>query len=193
VGSHMSRPSHSIPANGRAIAIRHPCVDTRLNVDASGVGPGAGSMFRRPPSLRRAGVLLNAATQTPLVNPWRWQDLPSSRETPLPPRTCSFDPGRIKRNSPSRSIQLGCGSGNDRNFFDGLSRLNHMAQRLAVYASQQRVAPLPRKTRLRLSARLCRAGFAPAGFHREVSAMFSASHRFLLSRVSLAQSLFRQF
>jgi hypothetical protein len=47
-----------------------------------------------------------------------------------------------------------------------------MAQRLAVYASQQRVAPLPRKTRLRLSAKLCRAGFAPAGFHREVSAMF---------------------
>jgi hypothetical protein len=46
-----------------------------------------------------------------------------------------------------------------------LSRLNHMAQRLAVYASQQRVAPLPRKTRLRLSAKLCRAGFAPAGIH----------------------------
>jgi hypothetical protein len=63
-----------------------------------------------------------------------------------------------------------------------------MAQRLAVYASQNRVAPLPRKTRLRLSAKLCRTGFAPAGFHREVSAMFSASHRFLLSRAYLAQS-----
>ena len=34
-------------------AIRHPCVDTLLNVDASSVGPSAGSMFRRPPSLRR--------------------------------------------------------------------------------------------------------------------------------------------
>ncbi len=65
-----------------------------------------------------------------------------------------------------------------------------MAQRLAVYASQQRVTPLPRKTRLRLLAKLCRAGFAPAGFHREVSAMFSASHRVLLSRASLAQSPF---
>ena len=78
----------------------------------------------------------------------------------------------------------------DRSFINGLSRLNHMGQRLAVYASQQQAAPLPRKTRLRLSAELCRAGFAPAGFHREVSAMFSASHRFLLSRACLAQSLF---
>ena len=40
-----------------------------------------------------------------------------------------------------------------------------MAQRLAVYASQQQVTPLPRKTRLRLLAKLCRTGVTPAGFH----------------------------
>jgi len=40
-----------------------------------------------------------------------------------------------------------------------------MAHRLAVYASQKRIAPLPRKTRSRLLAKLCRTGFAPAGFH----------------------------
>jgi len=63
-------------------------------------------------------MLLDAATQTPPNLPWRGQDLPSSRETLLPPRTRSFDPGRTERNSPSRPIQHGCGSGNDRSFFE---------------------------------------------------------------------------
>ncbi len=52
LGSHMCHPSLSTPSVD-GFAIRHPCVDTLLNVDASSVGPSAGSMFRRPPSLRR--------------------------------------------------------------------------------------------------------------------------------------------
>ena len=39
-----------------------------------------------------------------------------------------------------------------------ISGLNHTARSLAVYASQCRVTPAPRKTRFRLLARLCRAG-----------------------------------
>ena len=39
-----------------------------------------------------------------------------------------------------------------------ISGLNHTARSLAVYASQRRVTPAPRKTRFRLLARLCRAG-----------------------------------
>ncbi len=44
-----------------------------------------------------------------------------------------------------------------------LSRLNDTASALAVYASQSRIAPDPRKTRFRLLARLCRAGLNPQG------------------------------
>ena len=39
-----------------------------------------------------------------------------------------------------------------------ISGLNRTARSLAVYASQRRVTPAPRKTRFRLLARLCRAG-----------------------------------
>lgn len=39
-------------------------------------------------------------------------------QTPLPPRSCSRDPGRIKRNLPCRSAQLGHGYRNARDFFD---------------------------------------------------------------------------
>ena len=39
-------------------------------------------------------------------------------QTPLPPRTCSRDPGRTKRNLPCRSARLGHGYRNARDFFD---------------------------------------------------------------------------
>ena len=44
-----------------------------------------------------------------------------------------------------------------------LSRLNHTASALAVYASQWRVTPPPRKTRFRPLAKLFRTGFFPQG------------------------------
>jgi hypothetical protein len=105
----MSRPSHSIPANGRAIAIRHPCVDTRLNVDASGVGPGAGSMFRRPPSLRRVVFDGNCpgfigTTQTlrlPAIPPAALR-LPSLGGTTVAP--VALLPCDHRRTSPGRGV-----------------------------------------------------------------------------------------
>ena len=65
-----------------------------------------------------------------------------------------------------------------------ISGLHHTACTLAVYASRSRfpVASVrPRKTRFRLVAHLGRAGFEPAGFLREVSAL---SRRFLLAQAS---------
>src|ERR1700722_1382112 len=57
-----------------------------------------------------------------------------------------------------------------------ISRLYHAACTLAVYASRPRLPVCclrPRKPRFRLVARLGRAGFEPAGSHREVSACSS--------------------
>jgi hypothetical protein len=60
-----------------------------------------------------------------------------------------------------------------------ISRLNHAAHTLAVYASQPGLIPGPRKTRFRLLASF--AGRAlPAGLLREVSAPFL--HGFLLTQ-----------
>jgi len=47
-----------------------------------------------------------------------------------------------------------------------LSRLNHTASVVAVYASSLR-SPYMRKTRFRLLVRLCRVGFAPTGLLRK--------------------------
>ncbi len=44
-----------------------------------------------------------------------------------------------------------------------LTRLNHAAHMLAVYASQRRLPETPRKTRFQLVASLCWAGFHPPG------------------------------
>ena len=44
-----------------------------------------------------------------------------------------------------------------------LSRLVTTAYTLAVYASQRRVTPTPRKTRFRWGASPCRVGFGPTG------------------------------
>ena len=46
----------------------------------------------------------------------------------------------------------------------GLSTLNSMAFGLAVYASQMRITPTPRKTRFQLLVRLYWTGFPPARF-----------------------------
>ena len=43
---------------------------------------------------------------------------PKFPQKPLPPRTCSFGPGRTGRNSPCRSARRGHGYGNGRGFFN---------------------------------------------------------------------------
>ena len=71
-----------------------------------------------------------------------------------------------------------------------LSRLNHAAPALAVYASQRRVTATPRKTRLQLVANLYCAGLSPAGFHRGFPPCL---HGFLLTQASLAQCYTKHF
>jgi hypothetical protein len=136
----------------------------------------------RPTRRRGAGVLLWGATRA------RGHALrlrrrltvemagsPKFPQKPLPPRSCSFDPGRTGRNSPCRSDRRGHGYGNVRGFFDDLSRLNRMARRLAVrlrspqavYASHRRVAARHARLASGCVAALCRAGLAPAGSHKE--------------------------
>ncbi len=58
----------------------------------------------------------------------------------------------------------------------GLSKLNHIASRLAVYASQCGLPRTPRKTRFRPLAGRYRVGFSPTGSPRKVSATHSCSH-----------------
>ncbi len=53
------------------------------------------------------------------------------------------------------------------NRFHVLSRLCHTAPTFAVYASRPALPQGSRKTRFRLVANLCRAGFSPAGFTPE--------------------------
>ena len=60
-----------------------------------------------------------------------------------------------------------------------ISRLNHTARTLAVYASQGR--PPPRKTRFRLAGHPFRAGLEPAGSHRKVSGPPSSFPRLSLA------------
>jgi len=88
--------------------------------------------------------------------------------------------------TPSR--RHGPGNGNVQGFFNCTfeAQSHGLATdclRFAVPVARQR-----RKTRLRLLAKLYRAGFGPAEFYREVSVM-CRSHRILLSRACLAQSL----
>ena len=66
----------------------------------------------------RARVLGHAATHTPRSagGDDRISQVPA--QTPLPPRSCSRDPGRTERNLPCRSAQLGHGYRNARDFFD---------------------------------------------------------------------------
>ena len=76
-----------------------------------------------------------------------------------------FDPGGTDRSrpySPARAAFRHLKNVGSRNAV--ISRLNHTACTLAVYASPRR-RRLRRKTRFRLVANLCRAGLPPAGLH----------------------------
>lgn len=64
---------------------------------------------------------------------------PKFPQNPLSPRTCSFDPGRTGRNSPYLApTDAATAKGTTVTSSIGLSRLNRMARRLAVYASPWR-------------------------------------------------------
>jgi hypothetical protein len=54
-GRSIERPT-AVDARRSGLAIRHRCVDTRSEVDASGVFPDDESMIGRPPSLHRVAV-----------------------------------------------------------------------------------------------------------------------------------------
>jgi hypothetical protein len=84
--------------------------------------PWARSTLVRPPRLAACG-------------PWRRQDLPSSRETPIAHSHMFFDPGRTARPLPWRCGSAAPARGTARAPALGLSRFNSMAFRLAIYAS----------------------------------------------------------
>lgn len=69
-----------------------------------------------------------------------------------------------------------------------ISGLNSTASAIAVYASQSRVAPEPRKTRSRLVANPLPTGLVPA--RAPVRSFRHRLHDFLFSRLCLAQSQF---
>lgn len=68
-----------------------------------------------------------------------------------------------------------------------LSRLVTTACTLAVYASQRRVTPPPRKTRFRWGASPCRVGFGPTGSATK-SFRINSLHPSSLPRLRLAQA-----
>jgi len=71
--------------------------------------------------------------------------------------------------------------------FRPLSRLNHTACSLAVYASQLGLLrQTPRKTRFPLTATLGGTGLSPARLLQEVSTLRFRSHRLLLLKAFLA-------
>ena len=89
---------------------------------------------------------------------------PKFPQNPLSLCTCSYDPGRTGRDFAFTSRRHGPGYGNVQGFFNWTFEaqshgLTTGCLRFAVAVFRPR-----RKTRLRLLARLCRAGFAPAEF-----------------------------
>jgi hypothetical protein len=79
------------------------------------------------------------------------------------------DAGRTARTRPVRCSSVAPGPPGAKAPTNGLSTPNSTAFGLAVYASQLRITPPPRKTRFRLLVRLYRVGFPPTRFLREVS------------------------
>ena len=70
-----------------------------------------------------------------------------------------FDPGGIGPARPLRRADAVPAVDKSEDSHEQLSRLNHTAWALAVYASQGGSPLQPRQTRFRLLAKLCRAGF----------------------------------
>ena len=99
-------------------------------------------------------------------------------EQPSCPCALFFDPGRTEARQAIAACRRGPRLCQQRRLPRAkISRLNRTALGLAVYASQWRVAPPPRKTRFRLLAKLCRAGFVTRrvpmkGFRVRVSSSF---------------------
>lgn len=135
---------------------------------------GPGCCLRRPPLRRRYSVEMAGAPKFP-QNPCRHAQAPSTPE----------ESGGTRLGAPSDAATVKGTTGASSRI---LSRLNRLARRLAVYASQGAVARAPRKTRLRLLAKLCRAGFTPAGFYTEVSVMFQLHITSSSRELCLAQS-----
>jgi hypothetical protein len=109
---------------------------------------------RQPTRCCRAGVLLWAATLCAADPPWKWLDLPSSRGNPCrrahAPSTPEEPDGTRLVAPPDTATVTGTSVASS----TGLSRLNRMARRLAVYASPWR---LPDTTQDSLAAAWLRA------------------------------------
>ena len=92
---------------------------------------------------------------------------PKFPQKPLPSRTCSYDPGRIGRNSPWRSARRGHGDGNVRDFFD--CSFEAQSHGLTTRCLRFAVPVARRDARLAsgCAATLCRMGLAPTGSPNE--------------------------
>ena len=129
-----------------AIPCRHPTVRSCASSDALPHRPG----------LCYAGV-------PPALPSWRQRDLPGSWATRSTFALLS-DPGRAgvpsRFGTPVLSPAVPALSTTKTPTRSNLSRLNHTASAVAVYASPTGVAPDQRKTRFRLPATLYRVGLA---------------------------------
>ncbi len=160
---------------------------------ALGRHPGLRQRFAPRPRLTRrggAGVLMRAATLCAAYSPWKWLDLPSSRENPCRRAHAPSTPEDSDGTCLVALVRRGHGEGNVRGFFDWTFE----AQSHGSTTRCLRFAAAVTRRHARLAsgcaATPCRAGLAPAGSPMKDFSYVSVSHIVLLSRACLTQSAF---
>lgn len=121
-------------------------------------------------------------------SPWKWPDLPSSRRNPCrrahAPATPEEPGGACLDAPPGAATVRGTSVASS----TGLSRLDRMARRLAVYASSYRLPVTTQDSLPAARLRFAGRGFHPPGLRMKGFSYVSVSHVILLSRACLAQS-----
>ena len=110
------------------------------------------------------GCWLEAATRYAADLSVEMAGSPKFPQNPLSLCTCSYDPGRTGRDFAFTSRRHGPGYGNAQGFFEYPFEAQSHGLTTGCLRFAAAVFRPRRKTRLRLLARLCRAGFAPAEF-----------------------------
>jgi hypothetical protein len=135
----------------------------------------------------QALVPLVSRRPSPATPRWRRQDIPGSWKTLLP--ACpALRPRRDLHARPLRRVgavfHIRLERVDPRNLSHFGAQSRGLQTRCLRFAA--RVTPLPRKTRFRLAANLCRAGLTPAGPRRKVSVVDHPLHPSSFPRLNLA-------
>ena len=145
------------------------------------------SLHADPAPVRRPGVLQSDNPQVAHVG-WRRPGLPGSWRT-LVHVPCSRTPtGPPRQASCDASVLPSAFSTASAPAITVLTGLNHTARTLAVYASQCRSPGHHARLATGWAANPSRAGLAPAGLQREVSAHASPFPRLILAQAKRSQS-----